>query len=78
MYRDFLIRYLQHWFLLSVAIIAAAAVFALDHVYQGARGAVVAFVIGLALTGLFVMAGSLWLPITIHAAIDLRLLEVRA
>jgi membrane protease YdiL (CAAX protease family) len=73
-YRGFLIRYFEAWLGLIPAIVAATAVFALDHIYQGVRGVIETFAIGLLFTLLFVMAGGIWLPIVVHVCLDLRVM----
>jgi membrane protease YdiL (CAAX protease family) len=75
-YRGFLIRYLQQWTGLTIAVVIAAVMFALDHIYQGPAGVLQAFFGGLLFTGLFAIAGSLWLPIAAHAFVDLRVLAL--
>ena len=77
LYRGFLLHYLTA--LLpglggTGAVLVAALVFALAHTYQGALGAVATALMALGLTALFVASHSLWLPITIHALVDLRVL----
>ena len=77
LYRGFLLRYLTT---LAPglggtgAVLVAALVFALAHTYQGALGAISTLLIALGLTALFVASHSLWLPIMVHALIDLRVL----
>ena len=77
LYRGFLLRHLTA--LLpelggTGAVLVAALVFALAHTYQGASAAVATALVGLGLTALFVASHSLWLPIVVHALIDLRVL----
>jgi len=59
-----------------VAVLASSAVFGLGHLYQGVRGMVLTTVIGLVLATLYVLSGSLLVPIVVHAALDLRLLVI--
>jgi membrane protease YdiL (CAAX protease family) len=56
------------------AALVAALVFALAHTYQGALGAVATALMALIFTALFVASHSLWLPIMVHALVDLRVL----
>jgi uncharacterized protein len=77
LYRGFLLRYLT--VLLPGlggmgAVLVAALMFALAHTYQGASGAVATALMALGLTALFVASHSLWLPIMVHALVDLRVL----
>ncbi len=76
-YRGFLIRYLHAgpWAASpAVAVVVAAAVFGLAHGYQGVRGVLLTALVGVGLTGLFLLSGNLAVPILAHAALDLRLL----
>jgi membrane protease YdiL (CAAX protease family) len=50
----------------------AAVVFGLLHVYQGPQGILFAFLLGLLFTALYVLSGSILVPIVLHALIDLR------
>jgi uncharacterized protein len=54
-------------------VIVAAVVFGLAHIYQGVLGIVVTGGLGLVFCGLYFASGTLWLPIVIHAIIDLRI-----
>ncbi len=71
-YRGFLIAYLAWFFPLWAAVALSSAVFGLGHAYQGAGGIVKTGLVGLAMAGLFVLTGSLWAPILVHAVIDLN------
>lgn len=79
LFRGFVLHYLHlgPWKLnLTLALFFSAVIFALQHLYQGAAGAVGSGVIGLTLALLFVLSGSLLLPIVLHAVMDLRMLVV--
>jgi membrane protease YdiL (CAAX protease family) len=77
LYRGFLIRYLSDspW---HAGIVAAAAIasisFGLAHGYQGLSGIVGTASIGAVMAVIFLSSGSLWLPMALHAIIDLRIL----
>jgi membrane protease YdiL (CAAX protease family) len=60
----------------SVAVLASSAAFGLGHLYQGIRGVVLTAVVGLFLAMLYVLSGSLVVPMVVHAALDLRLLVI--
>lgn len=78
-FRGFLIRYVDALPIgigIGGSIVIAALIFGLDHGYQGVRGFVVTTVVALVLSALFFLAGSLWLPMVLHAAIDLRVLAL--
>ena len=53
-------------------VLLTSLCFGLAHIYQGWRGAVSSGIVGLVFAGLYVMTGSLLLPVVIHAAVDMR------
>jgi membrane protease YdiL (CAAX protease family) len=55
---------------ISLAIVGSAALFGLGHIYQGRRGAVSTFVLGLLLAGARSWSDSLLPPILAHLAVD--------
>jgi membrane protease YdiL (CAAX protease family) len=76
-FRGFLIRYLQGLPLgpgLLGAILVAAAIFGIDHGYQGWKGILGTGLLALVMTALFFVTGTLWIPILAHALLDLRVL----
>lgn len=76
-FRGFLIRYLASpTFNIGIiaAVIVAALIFGLDHGYQGWPGMLLTTVLALLLTGAFFVTGALWLPMLLHALLDLRVL----
>lgn len=54
------------------AFLVCAVLFGTLHAYQGPVGAVTATVLGLLFTALYVLTGSILVPIVAHALIDLR------
>lgn len=70
-YRGFVIWYLGQYMPIWGAVIASSVAFGLGHSYQGASGALRTGLIGLAFGALYVMTGSIWLPIVAHALADL-------
>jgi membrane protease YdiL (CAAX protease family) len=50
----------------------AALLFGALHLYQGPLGITFAFLLGLLFTALYVLSGSILLPMALHALIDLR------
>jgi membrane protease YdiL (CAAX protease family) len=77
LYRGFLIRYLSDfpwhttlWIGLGISTLA----FGMAHIYQGLTGIIGTALLGALLAVIFFITGSLWLPIAIHALIDLRIL----
>lgn len=55
-----------------VAFLGATVVFGLLHIYQGVQGIVFSVLLGLVFLGLYVLSGSILVPIVLHAVIDLR------
>jgi membrane protease YdiL (CAAX protease family) len=77
LYRGFLIRYLSNgpWHVgLWIALAIASISFGLGHGYQGLSGIIGTAVLGAIMAMLFLASGSLWLPMALHAIIDLRIL----
>ena len=55
----------------------SAALFAACHAYQGWIGMIAVAAVGLLLTAIYVISGSLWLVIALHVAIDMVGLVIR-
>jgi membrane protease YdiL (CAAX protease family) len=77
LFRGFLIGYLMRMpgglhLSISVALVLSAVVFGLNHLYQGKAGLISTTLSGLAFGGLFLLTGSLLLPMLVHAAADLQ------
>ncbi|MEE9234301.1 MAG: CPBP family intramembrane glutamic endopeptidase [Candidatus Acidoferrales bacterium] len=72
LYRGFLIWYLAGFLGLWGGVVASSVFFGLAHLYQGARSAPRAGAVGLVFAGLYVFTGSLWVPMLLHAAIDVN------
>jgi membrane protease YdiL (CAAX protease family) len=70
-YRGYLIPYVRFWLPEWPALIAAAVMFGLGHLYQGAGGVLMTALLGLAFGFIFVETGSLALPILLHAMVDI-------
>jgi membrane protease YdiL (CAAX protease family) len=78
-FRGFLLVYLTEVVpqtSIGVAMVASSVLFGLAHTYQGVLGVLFTGLAGYWLAGLFVVTGSLLLPIVVHALVDLRLLLV--
>ncbi|HET7229559.1 MAG TPA: type II CAAX endopeptidase family protein [Longimicrobium sp.] len=77
-FRGWLIRFLAEGppvaLGLAGGVIAAAVIFGIDHGYQGLVGIVATGVLALVFTALFLITGTLWIPMLVHALIDLRVL----
>lgn len=77
LYRGFLIRYFAEvpWHKeIWMAIAISSLAFGLAHGYQGITGMIGTAVIGALMAMVFFVTGSLWLPIALHAVLDLRVL----
>ena len=61
----------------GTVVVVTAAVFGLDHLYQGLRGVILTFVVGAVLGSIVTSTGSLLPAMAIHAMIDLRVLALR-
>jgi len=73
--RGFMFRYLDGIALhlgLGSTVLLGAAIFGINHIYQGNAGVIKTGLAGLAFGGLFVVTGSLLLPMLVHAAVDLQ------
>jgi membrane protease YdiL (CAAX protease family) len=78
-YRGFLLHYfhvLPFHLSLTWALVVSCVIFGIGHFYQGVAGGVQTAVIGFVLGALFVMTGSLVIPIVVHAVMDLRVLAM--
>ena len=79
LYRGFLPAYLVYIFPgvpLVLAIVIAAVLFGLGHIYQKVTGVLGTGVMGLLFGFLYFFTGSLFLPMIVHALFDMRLLFI--
>jgi len=79
LFRGFLLHYLHTFpfgLNLTVALLLAAAIFGLSHLYIGVSGFVSSALLGFLFGLLFILTGSLLLPMILHAAFDLRMLAI--
>jgi membrane protease YdiL (CAAX protease family) len=75
--RGFLLRYLHTSPLhlrLWLAVLIAAVVFGVNHVYQGVKAALVTGMTGLVFTAILFVTGSLWAGMVFHALTNLTVL----
>lgn len=70
-YRGFVIWYLGQYMPVWGAVVVSSVAFGLGHSYQGASGAARAGLVGLVFGVLYVITGSIWLPIIAHALFDI-------
>ena len=71
LWRGFLFWYLGHFMPLWAAAIVSAVGFGIAHAYQGMENVPRIILVGGVFAGLFLLTGSLWLPIVLHAIVDL-------
>ena len=71
LWRGFLIWYLGQYMPILAAALLSTLAFALAHAYQGASKLPQITLVGAALAGLYLLSGSIWLPVILHAAIDI-------
>jgi membrane protease YdiL (CAAX protease family) len=71
LWRGFLIWYLGQFMPLWVAALLSVIGFGLAHAYQGAANLPQVTAVGAAFTGLYLLTGSIWLPVILHAAVDI-------
>lgn len=79
LYRGFLLHYLHTfpWALnLTLALLISSVIFGLGHLYLGIGGVIGMTISGLIFGLLFILTGSLLLPMILHAALDLRMLVI--
>ena len=70
-WRGFVIWYLALFMSVWAAAAISAIAFGLAHAYQGVRNLPQITLVGAAFSLLFVLSGSVWLPMIFHAAVDM-------
>ena len=79
LFRGFMIRYFQaapYHLTLTFALLLSCLFFGTAHLYQGIVGVVQTTFMGLAFAFLFLLTGSLVLPMVLHCVTDLKLLLI--
>jgi uncharacterized protein len=79
LYRGFLIHYFfaaPFHIGLAVAVIVSSVIFGAPHLYQGVAGVISAAILGFVFSAIFLMTGTLLVPMVLHALIDLRILLI--
>lgn len=71
LYRGFLMGYLMCWLSEAPAILVAAIIFGLAHLYQGWGGVVRSGILGAVFCFGYVLIGSLWALMALHAVMDI-------
>lgn len=78
-YRGFLLHYLHtspFHLSLTLALIVSSVIFGVGHLYQGGLGALQTALIGFVFGAMFIVTGTLLLPMIVHAVLDLRVLAM--
>ena len=70
LYRGFMLTYLSGYMPVTAAVVVSSLLFAGGHAYQGARGVVQVFVLAIAFSAMYVLSGSLVVPIFAHVLVD--------
>ena len=71
LWRGFLFWYLGHFMPLWAAAIVSAVGFGVAHAYQGREAIPRIVLVGSVFAGLYLLSGSIWLPIILHTFVDL-------
>jgi membrane protease YdiL (CAAX protease family) len=71
----YLSAYLPHFHPVGRVLLVSLS-FGLAHIYQGWKGALGTGFLGLILAGLYLLTGSLLLPVVLHAVVDARVLLI--
>jgi len=69
-YRGFVIWYLALVMPIWGAVVVSSVLFGIGHSYQGVSGAIKTGLVGLSFGTLYVLTGSIWLPILGHVLLD--------
>jgi membrane protease YdiL (CAAX protease family) len=73
LYRGWMIGWLAPWLGVPAAAVTSLAVFGAAHSYAGRANALKATGLGALFTVLYLASGSLWVPIALHALIDINM-----
>ncbi len=74
LYRGYLMAYITSVIAIGgmwPAALVSSLCFGLGHAYQGPKGVLKTGLVGLAMAGLYLLTGSIWLLIVLHAVMDL-------
>jgi membrane protease YdiL (CAAX protease family) len=71
LYRGFLMWYSMAWLPEAAAVLASAVVFGIGHLYLGwGTGVLRATIVGVVFGAAYLLTGTLWVPIALHAVVD--------
>jgi membrane protease YdiL (CAAX protease family) len=71
LWRGYIIWYLASFMPIWVAALLSAVLFGIAHAYQGPANLPRITLVGIAFAGLYLLTGSVWLPMILHAAVDI-------
>jgi membrane protease YdiL (CAAX protease family) len=71
LYRGYLIWYVSSWIGVVPAALVASVIFGFGHAYQGPRGILVTSVVGVFMSAVYLVTGSLVASMVIHALMDI-------
>jgi membrane protease YdiL (CAAX protease family) len=71
LWRGYMIWYLEHFMPLWAAAVLSTIGFAAAHAYQGIANLPRITIVGAFFAGLYLLTGSIWLPVILHAAVDI-------
>ncbi len=72
LFRGFLLWYFSQWMGIWAALALSSVFFGIAHLYQGWKGFVRTGIVGLVFGSLYVLTGSLWVPMLLHAYVDIN------
>src|SRR5262245_22558987 len=72
LFRGYLLWYLSCLVPVVAACLAGALLFGMAHAYQGSGGVLRTGLVGAGLVALYLISGSLWLPMLLHAFVDVN------
>jgi membrane protease YdiL (CAAX protease family) len=70
LWRGYMFWYLGHVMPLWAAAVVTSIAFGVGHIYQGAASVPRVVLLGGVFAGLYLLTGSVWLPMLLHAALD--------
>jgi membrane protease YdiL (CAAX protease family) len=70
LWRGYMFWYLGHTMPLWAAAIVTSVIFGFGHIYQGIANVPKITLVGGVFAGLYLLTGSLWLPMLLHAVFD--------
>lgn len=71
-FRGYMLALLNFMLPYWAAVAISSVLFGLAHLYQGSRGIIGTTVVGLVMIGLYLLSGSLWVPMLLHAVYDMH------